>query len=158
MRVPVDEPADTLDIQQLRCAPPACTAQPHENTRWGSLRHYMKGMLLILWRRAQSAQILQLLSRKRYLIQTSLLVAEGSRSRLAFRARGRVFATLPWQRFHHKMSRVNVAFGGGSIVVGGSFSEPAILHELYKVLQEGGCNTIDTSSRYPEGSIDPHAA
>ena len=43
---------------------------------------------------------------------------------------------------------VKIVFGGGPIGEGKAFPDASTIEELYKLLEEGGCGTIDTARLY----------
>lgn len=53
-------------------------------------------------------------------------------------------ATLPTMT----SSKLNIVFGGGPIREGKHFPNATTIEELHKLLQEGGCNAIDTGGCY----------
>jgi aryl-alcohol dehydrogenase-like predicted oxidoreductase len=46
------------------------------------------------------------------------------------------------------MSGIKPVFGGGGVQPGRGFGDNDQLHELFKVLKDGGCSTIDTAAIY----------
>ncbi|KAJ7809083.1 aldehyde reductase [Mycena olivaceomarginata] len=53
-------------------------------------------------------------------------------------------------------SRVKAVFGGAPIgpgPLGGSFNDEASIEQLYKLLEEGGCDTIDTARIYFDSEV-----